>query len=82
MLPTLRPGDQVLIWKGVNPKVGDIVVARVGHLHFIKRVNRIAGGKYFLLGDNPRAPGATKPTVTRSDLVGRVFYVQKFDEPE
>lgn len=80
MLPTLRPGDQVLVWRWVNPGVGDIVVARVGHLYFIKRIERVAGDKYFLLGDNPRAPGATKPTVTSSDIIGRVFYVQKFDE--
>ena len=81
MLPTLRPGDRVLIWKWVNPGVGDIVVAKVGHLFFIKRVNRISGGKYFLLGDNPRAIGATKPTVTRQDIIGRVFYVQKNNTP-
>lgn len=79
MLPTLRPGDQVLVWRWVRPGPGDIVVARVGHNFFIKRVSRVTEGKYLLLGDNPRALEATTPTVHRSDIVGRVFYVQERD---
>lgn len=59
MLPTLHPGDQVLVnflaYQHTLPKVGDIVIAQHPHqceLHLIKRVMSTADEQYFLQGDN------------------------------
>lgn len=59
MLPTLRPGDQVLVnlqaYRLTPPQVGDIVLAQHPHqhqLHLIKRVLFTADDHCFLQGDN------------------------------
>jgi phage repressor protein C with HTH and peptisase S24 domain len=59
MLPTLRPGDRLLVRYGVAPGTGDLVVARFadGTLG-VKRVSyaavtRSGGPGWFLLSDNP-----------------------------
>ncbi|MEO0947503.1 MAG: nickel-type superoxide dismutase maturation protease [Cyanobacteria bacterium J06641_5] len=82
MLPTLEPGEEVLVDLGAYrqslPRVGDIVVAtpqvRPG-LRAIKRVGEVLpDGQIFLLGDNPaestdsRVFGAVAP----KEILGRV----------
>lgn len=82
MLPTLEPGDEVLVDLGAyrrsRPRAGDIVVAmpqaRPG-LRAIKRVGEVLpDGRVVLLGDNPdrstdsRAFGA----VALKEILGRV----------
>lgn len=56
MLPLLKDGDEVLVDKNAEVKVGDIVVARhpiEQNLDVMKRIERInERGHYFLLGDN------------------------------
>lgn len=59
MLPTLHPGDQVLVHPGAyrqtTPQVGDIVLAQHPFQHqfyLIKRVQAVADHAYFLAGDN------------------------------
>lgn len=67
MLPTLKPGDEVLYdpkaYEKNSPKVGEVVIAQHPHkteLLIIKRIVRIdgdllgssRGDRYFLLGDN------------------------------
>lgn len=59
MLPTLHPGDQVLIHPGAYrytpPQVGDIVLARHPHhrkLYLVKRIQSAVDHSYFLIGDN------------------------------
>jgi len=78
MLPTLRPGDQVLVWRPGLPDPGDVVVAKFGHQFVVKRVQKAAGDSYELLGDNPRAGRSF--IVPETQIVGRVFFLQKFDE--
>ena len=59
MLPTLRPGDQILVdlaaYLRAPPRQGDIVVARHPYqsVLVIKRVGRVEGHRLELLGDNP-----------------------------
>ena len=82
MLPTLQPGQEVLVDLGAYrksvPRVGEIVVAapraRPG-LRAIKRVGEVLpDGRIVLLGDNPaastdsRAFGAVAP----EEILGRV----------
>lgn len=71
MLPTLHPGDQVLVHPGAycqtTPQVGDIVLARhplQGKLCLIKRVQVVVDHDYFLIGDN--IPESTDSRVFRA----------------
>ena len=82
MLPTLEPGEEVLVNLGAYrkspPRVGDIVVATpraCPGLRAIKRVGEVLpDGRIILLGDNPaqstdsRAFGA----VASEEILGRV----------
>ncbi len=59
MLPTLHPGDQVLVhpnaYRHRLPQQGDIVLARHPHqggLYLIKRIQSVVSDQYFLIGDN------------------------------
>jgi nickel-type superoxide dismutase maturation protease len=56
MLPTLRPGDQLLLCYGVRVRPGDVVVLRHPFQHDLLIVKRVAwrrGGGWWVLGDNP-----------------------------
>ena len=61
MVPTLSPGQQVLVnptaYRDRHPQTGDVVVARHPHqtdLVVIKRVGRVDSSALQLLGDNPQ----------------------------
>ena len=56
MLPTLRPGDRLLVVHGARPRPGRIVVARFadGTL-VVKRATERRGSGWWLRGDNPEA---------------------------
>ena len=46
MLPTLRPGDRLLVWTWASPRAGDLVVLRdpeLPGLHLVKRVAACPG---------------------------------------
>ncbi len=53
MLPTLKPGKLVLGLRPRRLQTGDIVIIRHNQLEKIKRIQDIAPGKLFLVGDNP-----------------------------
>lgn len=52
MTPALEPGDIVVGWRSRRPRVGALVVALRGEREIIKRVERIEGSAYYLVGDN------------------------------
>ena len=53
MVPTLKNGEQVIIQKTDNPKIGDIVVVRdPEEILLIKRLEKINGTQIFLSSDN------------------------------
>jgi nickel-type superoxide dismutase maturation protease len=56
MLPTLRPGDCLLVRHGAPIRPGDVVVARFpsrAGLLVVKRAVRAEGGLWWVQGDNP-----------------------------
>jgi signal peptidase I len=54
MLPTLRPGDLLWVRYGVEPRPGDLVVARfVDGTVAVKRAVEPRPGGWWLLSDNP-----------------------------
>lgn len=82
MLPSLRPGDCLLVRVGAKVRVGDVVVARHPRhpgpeLLLVKRAARRVGDGWWLLSDNAevglddsRAFGA----VPAAEVVGRVWF--------
>jgi nickel-type superoxide dismutase maturation protease len=79
MLPSLRPGDCLLVRVGVKVRPGDVVVARhpMSNLLLVKRATGRVDGGWWLLSDNAdvglddsRAFGA----VPDSAVVGRVWF--------
>ncbi|MCW5961162.1 MAG: nickel-type superoxide dismutase maturation protease [Pyrinomonadaceae bacterium] len=57
MFPTMRDGEEVLVDRNAEVKVGDIVVAKhpiEQTTEVVKRIDRInERGHFFLIGDNP-----------------------------
>ncbi|MBF4468108.1 MAG: S24/S26 family peptidase [Methanobrevibacter arboriphilus] len=53
MVPTLQDGENVIIQKTKNPKVGDIIVVKdPEETLLIKRLGNISGDRIFLSSDN------------------------------
>ena len=80
MAPTLRPGDRMVVVRGLQARRGDIVAARdprTPSRMLIKRVAAIdADRRLHLAGDDPSAStdSRTFGPVAGSDLVGRVVW--------
>lgn len=84
MVPTLVPGDRLLVVQGIGPlrlavRVGDLVALadpRDGRRIMVKRVVGIAGGGIDVRGDNPAASTDSRHfgPVTPGHLRGRVVY--------
>ncbi len=83
MLPTLKPGQLIFYSVGVEPAVGDVVVARhpeTGRL-IVKRLTKIESDGYWLEGDamNPATAASSSDSwvfgaVARNAIVGVVVY--------
>lgn len=82
MLPSLKPGDEILldpyIYHQQLPQIGDIVVTTHPHqkqLSIVKRIKAInSDGSYFLTGDNSIASTDSRNwgTIELSDFIGKV----------
>lgn len=58
MLPTLKPGDEVLTFDWFylfsNHKVGDLVVIKTDDIEMIKRIHKTSKQMVYVLGDNKK----------------------------
>ena len=79
MLPTLRPGDCLLVRPGASVRPGDLVVARPWtrpELLVVKRVRRAAPGGHWVEGDNPFVTDDSRafgPAVVVGRVVARLW---------
>jgi len=74
MVPTLRPGDAVLVRLGGRARAGDVVLAAFADLPdrlVVKRALRPAAGGWYVRSDNPYARGDSA-THGPARVVGRV----------
>ena len=84
MVPTLLPGDRVLVWRGLGPlrppiRVGDLVALadpRDPGRVMVKRVADVAGAGVSVLGDNETASTDSRHfgPVSAAAIHGRVVY--------
>ncbi len=79
MLPTLKDGQDILVWCWfVNPKVGDIVVIKHKGKEIVKRIENIQNNTVFVTGDNKQESTDSRNfgAVSRLEIVGKVVYVR------
>ena len=79
MVPTLRPGDRVLVRRGGRVTPGDVVIARFADLPSVLVVKRLRSapvdGRADLASDNAAAGGDSR-THGPGEVLGRVVLVQ------
>lgn len=92
MLPTLKPGQDVLVFRWAylfsRPNVGDIVAIKVNGKEMIKRIQKTddspgeasakRGRRIFVIGDNERESTDSRSfgPVHKSHILGRVIWYQ------
>lgn len=81
MLPTLKPKQDVLVWCWfLNLKVGDIVVIHKNNKDMIKRIQKVHGREYYVIGDNAKESTDSKSFgwIKREEIIGKVFFIENF----
>lgn len=87
MLPTLKPGQDVLSFNwayfGNKPKVGDIVIIKLARKEIVKRIQKVDGRRVFVIGDNQKSSTDSRHfgKVNINQIVGKVVYPSKIDCP-
>jgi phage repressor protein C with HTH and peptisase S24 domain len=74
MVPTLRDGDELVVWRRARIQPGDVVLARFRSMPerlVVKRAVRIEEGGWWLASDNEHA-GGDSTVHGVADVVGRV----------
>jgi len=84
MVPTLLPGDRLLVWRGLGPlrppiRVGDLVAVvdpRTPGRLMVKRVSEQHGAEFFVRGDNEAASTDSRHfgPVGAGAISGRIIY--------
>ena len=81
MLPTLKPGQDVLCfnWAYIfsKPKIGDIVVIRLKGKEIIKRIQKTNDRRIFVQGDNKKESTDSRNfgLIDKSEIIGKVILV-------
>lgn len=79
MEPTFKDGDVVLVNKLSyffgKPRIGDPIVLR-RKKYLVKRINKIAGDRLFVLGDNKKESADSREFdwIDRKEIVGKVIF--------
>ena len=84
MLPTLKPGQDVLVFNWVylfsKPKIGDMVVIKVDVREMVKRISKINDRQkmIYVLGDNEKESTDSRKfgLIDKSQIIGKVIWYQ------
>ncbi len=77
MKPYLHPGQDILsINWFVKPKVGDIVVIKQGGREIVKRVEKVMGNRFVVMGDNEEESTDSRDfgPISLDQVLGKVVY--------
>jgi len=74
MVPVLRDGDALLVWRTGRVKAGQVVVVRFAGVPglSVKRAVRPDGDRWWVLGDNPYGSTVSRD-LGPAQVVGRVL---------
>lgn len=74
MEPFLKSGDEVLVFKFLKIKKGDVIVFKKEKKIFVKRVSKIEDGKFTVLGDNKNDSYDSRKFgfINKKDIIGKV----------
>lgn len=74
MIPTLAPGEWLLVRRNVPPRPGAVVVVAVDGRRVVKRLTRITADGYWVEGDNAAVStdSRTYGAVPRDAILGEV----------
>ncbi len=84
MEPSILSGTTLLVssipYFFREPKIGDVVVFRVGEKTLVKRIKKKEGREYFLAGDNLNDSLDSRKLglVRRDDILGKVLWVLSY----
>lgn len=76
MLPTLKPGQDILVWCWFNKyKVGDIVAIKVNEKDMVKRIQKVEGRRIFVMGDNEKMSTDSRKFgwIDKKDISGKLI---------
>ncbi len=80
MLPTLRPGQDIISFNWAylarKPKIGDVVVVKVKGKEIVKRIQNIHDREVFVIGDNQSESTDSKQfgPVNINQIEGKVIW--------
>lgn len=81
MLPTLKPGQNVLVFNWayifLKPKVGEIIVIRKNGKDMVKRIQKVHDREYFVQGDNDKESADSRSfgPIRSAEIIGKVILV-------
>jgi signal peptidase I len=78
MLPTLKPGQEILVsslpYLFIKPRVGDVIAFKDGDIFIVKRITEITGEKLHVMGDN-KNDSRDYSWIERKRVIGKVIYI-------
>lgn len=73
MVPTFIPGDHVLTFNWGEFKAGDVIVFVMDSKNYIKRIRKVAGNLYYVIGDNSVDSAEFGP-IEKDKVFGKVIF--------
>lgn len=77
MLPTLTPGQDVLVWCWLNKyQAGDVVAVKVNGKDMVKRIQKTDDRRIFVMGDNEKMSTDSRKFgwIDKKDIIGKLIF--------
>jgi nickel-type superoxide dismutase maturation protease len=76
MEPTLKQGRLLIITRKLELDLGDVVIVLSNNLEIVKRISKIDGQRFYIVGDNPGSStdSRTLGWFDKSQIIGKVIW--------